>query len=246
MKWINKLLDYSIDYSDLSLIKDTEEFWPTDIRANYIDIILNRNGMGHGGMGSMGMGMMGMGMDDDEALYDNPDDNNMQQQPTIDKHSEHSFICSTQISYNLMRLLTNEHGSDWIKQFIESCIYEITVHALCVFHPLSAGNVYHGRVILEVLLNHFPRDFFKYLVSDTEIIQRLLKYAIFNNIHHGNLNSFVMDLICFDPESIQQRDDIISFNEKSKMIKECFEYKQILLYEIFSSKWNFIETIIAR
>merc|ERR1739848_380617 len=110
-------------------------------------------------------------MSGDEALYDNPelppepDDEDGQngKQQTV-KHKQHDFIVATQISYNLMRLLTNEHGSDWIKQFIEECIYEITVHALCVFHPLSTGNVYHGRVILEVLLNHFPRDFFKYLV----------------------------------------------------------------------------------
>ena len=257
MSWINRLLEYPIDYDDLSLIKDTDEFWPTDIDPQYSQILNpnlnnNNNGIINGHGDSSG----------DDALYDNPElppedndnngdsyINNMNNNNNINgmpaKHEQHDFIVATQISYNLMRLLTNEHGSDWIKQFIEECIYEITVHALCVFHPLSNGNVYHGRVILEVLLNHFPRDFFKFLVEDSNIIQPLLKYAIFNNIHHGNLNSFVMDLICFDPESIQQRDDIM-YHEKSKMAQETAEYKQTLLNTIFCDKWKFIPNIMKR
>ena len=215
-KAIEKLLQYDIDFDDLSLISDTAEFWPTDIEPNYAQLYNPKNNQYAGG--------------------DNQGDS---------QHPQHNFIICTQLSYNLMRLLTNEHQSDWIKQFIEECIYEICVHALCVFHPRSNGNVYHGRVILEVLLNHFPRDFLKYLVEDTKIIQPLLKYAIFNNIHHGNLNSFVMDLICFDAESIQQRDDIM-YHEKAKMVTECTKYKEQLLDNIFDKEWHFLTNIMKR
>ncbi len=105
--------------------------------------------------------------------------------------------------------------------------------------------MYHGRVILEVLLNHFPCKFFKYLVEDSEIIQPLMKYAIFNNIHHGNLNSFVMDLICFDPETIHSREDLL-FTDRTKMAADTADYKEKLLSSVFVEKWQFIENVMNR
>ena len=41
----------------------------------------------------------------------------------------------------------------------------ICLHALAVFHPLSHGNVYHGRVVLEILLNHWPKSFMAALAN---------------------------------------------------------------------------------
>ncbi len=58
-----------------------------------------------------------------------------------------------------------------VLHFIASCIYEIAMY---------------GHVILAVLLNHFLYEMFLKIVS---------------NIHHHNLNPFVMNLIGFDPES---------------------------------------------
>eukprot|EP01083_Nonionella_stella_P143834 447840_1 len=238
MDLIRSLVAYEVDYNDLSLIRDTSEFWPTDIDAEYMQMF----------KGKAAAGKSFLHDDDDDSDEDSSieEEEDEEAVTTIkNKHAEHDYIVATQISYNLMRLLTNEHGSDWIKQFIEECIYEIAVHALCVFHPLSSGNVYHGRVILEVLLNHFPRDLFEYLVRDSDVIQPLLQYAIFNNIHHGNLNSFVMDLICFDAESIQQRDDIM-YHQKMKMSQEIAESKSHLLSRVFASEWKFIERIMQR
>ncbi len=109
MKCINKLLDYSIDYNDLSLIKDTSEFWPTDISPNYMDILLNRTGQNNNNNTMMSN-------DDDESLYDNPNANEMRADIPLPKHE---CICHTQMSYILMRLLTNEHGSDWINNLLK-------------------------------------------------------------------------------------------------------------------------------
>eukprot|EP01084_Bolivina_argentea_P307607 531717_1 len=107
-------------------------------------------------------------------------------------------IRATQLSYSLMRILSNEHAAETVKSFLLRKCQEICLHALAVFHPLSKGNVYHGRVVLEILLNHWPKSFMAALANQRHI-QSLLKCALFRNLHQGNLNSFFLDLICFRP-----------------------------------------------
>eukprot|EP01083_Nonionella_stella_P075111 203980_1 len=180
--------------------------------------------------------------DDDEDSDGNSEDEDILNTKEHIKQCEHKYIVAIHMNYNLLRLVTKEHGSDWIKHFIEERSYEITVHALCVLHHLSEGNVYHGRVILEVLLNHFPRHISQYLVEDSRVIQPLLQYVILNNIHHEDLNSFVMDLIYFNPEAIRQRNDIMFHHQKQKMT----EYKSHLLQKVFVNKWKLIESVMKR
>merc|ERR1719229_1160301 len=105
-------------------------------------------------------------------------------------------IRATQLSYSLMRILSNEHAAETVKSFLLRKCQEICLHALAVFHPLSSGNVYHGRVVLEILLNHWPKSFMAALANQRHI-ESLLKCALFRNLHQGNLNSFFLDLICF-------------------------------------------------
>merc|ERR1712176_1734281 len=107
---------------------------------------------------------------------------------------------AAQLSYSLMRILSNEHSAETVKSFLLRKCQEICLHALAVFHPLSCGNVYHGRVVLEILLNHWPKSFMAAL-SNQRHIEHLLKCAIFRNLHRGNLNSFFLDLICFRPNT---------------------------------------------
>jgi len=234
MRWMERVLAHRIDLDDLSLIRDTNEFWPTDVDANYTQYIKQQLLLSSGSRQKSG-----------ETDDGDTDETQMSQPQQEQRHAQHEYIAATHISYNLMRLLTNEHGSEWIKQFIDECLYEIAVHALCVFHPRSRGNVYHARVILEILLNHFPAAFFKFLVEDTKVVQPLLRTAIFNNIHHGNLNSFVMDLICFDPECIQLRDDLM-YHEKTKLVQQCMRYKLTLLRDVFAQQWQFVPNILKR
>lgn len=78
-------------------------------------------------------------------------------------------IRCTQLSYSLMRILSNEHAAETVKSFLLRKCQEICLHALAVFHPHSKGNVYHGRVVLEILLNHWPKSFMSALANQRHI-----------------------------------------------------------------------------
>ena len=70
-----------------------------------------------------------------------------------------------------MRIFTNETSGETVKSFLLRKCQEITLHSLAVYHPDSKGNVFHGRVVLEVLLNHWPKSFMAAL-SNQRHIQR--------------------------------------------------------------------------
>ena len=90
------------------------------------------------------------------------------------KYVQHDYVI-----YSLMRIPSNEHAVETVKSFLlHKCL-----HTLAVFHPRSKGNIFHGRVVLEILLNDWPNQ--KYF-------QKLLKCAFFRNLHEGNL-------ICYPP-----------------------------------------------
>eukprot|EP00486_Rosalina_sp_Unknown_P002524 CAMPEP_0201567370 /NCGR_PEP_ID=MMETSP0190_2-20130828/7859_1 /ASSEMBLY_ACC=CAM_ASM_000263 /TAXON_ID=37353 /ORGANISM="Rosalina sp." /LENGTH=1469 /DNA_ID=CAMNT_0047987285 /DNA_START=114 /DNA_END=4523 /DNA_ORIENTATION=- len=134
--------------------------------------------------------------------------------------AESDEIRATQLSYSLMRILSNEHAAETVKSFLLRKCQEICLHALAVFHPLSKGNVYHGRVVLEILLNHWPKSFMAALANQRHI-QSLLKCALFRNLHQGNLNSFFLDLICFRPnQKIGQIQPV-----KKKLMKMFVDWK---------------------
>mmetsp|Transcript_2577 Transcript_2577/g.4178 ORF Transcript_2577/g.4178 Transcript_2577/m.4178 type:complete len:1436 (+) Transcript_2577:119-4426(+) len=141
--------------------------------------------------------------------------------PTLPLYSaESDEIRATQLSYSLMRILSNEHAAETVKSFLLRKCQEICLHALAVFHPLSKGNVYHGRVVLEILLNHWPKSFMAALANQRHI-QSLLKCALFRNLHQGNLNSFFLDLICFRPnQKIGQIQPV-----KKKLMKMFVDWK---------------------
>ncbi len=98
--------------------------------------------------------------------------------------------------YVVHNLLSNEHCTETVKSFLLRKCQEICLHALAVFHPLSSGNVYHGRVVLEILLNHSPKSFMSALANQRHT-QTLLKCALFRNLHQGNLNSFFFRINMF-------------------------------------------------
>merc|ERR1719445_1024228 len=73
-------------------------------------------------------------------------------------------IAATQLSYNLMRLLStdsgdngNGGGTEAVSSYLLRQCQEILLHSLAVYHTeISSGNVYHGRVLLEILLSTWP------------------------------------------------------------------------------------------
>ena len=122
-------------------------------------------------------------------------------------------ISATQLSYNLMRLLStdgsgDQSNGDAIGSYLLRQCQQILLHSLGVYHrDLSEGNVYHGRVLLEILLNTWPQSLMTALTKpnngnivgcNTEI---LFKNALFRSLHQGNLNSFFLDLICYKCEN---------------------------------------------
>eukprot|EP01083_Nonionella_stella_P185906 679268_1 len=103
----------------------------------------------------------------------------------------------TQRSYNIMRMFSDQVSSEeMIAPFLLRKCQEICLHALAVFHPTSSGNVYHGRVVLEILLNHCPKALMSAFTTQSRI-KSLLKCALLRNVHQGNMNSFALDLLCF-------------------------------------------------
>ena len=137
-------------------------------------------------------------------------------------------IRATQLSYSLMRILSNEHAAETVKSFLLRKCADICIHALAVFHPKSKGNVYHGRVVLEILLNHWPKSFMGSLTNNKQI-QVLLKCALFRNLHQGNLNSFFLDLICYRP---QQNNKIGQIQPVKKSLIKMF------------NSWKFMEYLL--
>eukprot|EP00485_Elphidium_margaritaceum_P013111 CAMPEP_0202694316 /NCGR_PEP_ID=MMETSP1385-20130828/8200_1 /ASSEMBLY_ACC=CAM_ASM_000861 /TAXON_ID=933848 /ORGANISM="Elphidium margaritaceum" /LENGTH=1305 /DNA_ID=CAMNT_0049350135 /DNA_START=24 /DNA_END=3941 /DNA_ORIENTATION=+ len=77
---------------------------------------------------------------------------------------DETVISDTQLSYNLMRLLSTDaggggDGSEAVSSYLLRQSQQIVLHSLAVYHEtLSAGNVYHGRVLLEILLNTWPKS----------------------------------------------------------------------------------------
>ncbi|ETO01044.1 hypothetical protein RFI_36396 [Reticulomyxa filosa] len=69
--------------------------------------------------------------------------------------------------------------SETVKAFLLRKCHEIALHALAVFHPLSKGNVYHGRVVLEVLLAHWPKSFIAKLVNEKDLQSLPFTYIYF-------------------------------------------------------------------
>jgi len=147
--------------------------------------------------------------------------------PTLPLYSEEADeIRATQLSYSLMRILSNEHAAETVKSFLLRKCQEICLHALAVFHPSSAGNVYHGRVVLEILLNHWPKSFMAALANQRHI-QSLLKCALFRNLHQGNLNSFFFR---FDLFSTQYENWTNTTGEEEIDCNVC----RVEVYELFT------------
>ena len=154
---------------------------------------------------------------------------------------EESEIEATHLSWNLMRLLStdNAHGSgtEAVSSYLLRQCQDILLHSLAVFHTTkSKGNVYHGRVLLEILLNTWPKSLMSALTkqpaqNESNVVyhntQILFKNALFRNLHQGNLNSFFLDLICY---------------------KHSEKYKQILpwkkrIIQLFK-EWKFMEYLL--
>eukprot|EP00488_Nonionellina_sp_1-RS-2012_P004006 TRINITY_DN8908_c0_g1_i1.p1 TRINITY_DN8908_c0_g1~~TRINITY_DN8908_c0_g1_i1.p1 ORF type:complete len:127 (-),score=41.89 TRINITY_DN8908_c0_g1_i1:154-477(-) len=105
---------------------------------------------------------------------------------------------ATKLSYNLMELLSSGHEIDLISQFIEKYYIKLIFHALCAFVPSeSTGNVYHARIVCDYLLDKYPLLMLSTICNDSNPlcieIQLLLRYAMFTQLDHGNLNSFILD-----------------------------------------------------
>eukprot|EP01084_Bolivina_argentea_P116383 206799_1 len=139
---------------------------------------------------------------------------------------DESEIASTQLSYNLMRFLSMDGSGDdggsngALSSYLLRKCDEIVLHSLCVYHTsLSRGNVYHGRVLLEILLNSWPKPLMTHLTKDTtksviySNIQILFKNALFRNLHQGNLNSFFLDLICYREMGAEKKKMIALFKK---------------------------------
>eukprot|EP01084_Bolivina_argentea_P001119 2055_1 len=131
-------------------------------------------------------------------------------------------IALTKLSYSLMEFLYNEFLDNKVSEFLNNKCRHICVNALLVFHPLSKGNAFHGRVVLESLLKHCPITLISNLTNrNDEQIQILLKCAFLRNIHKGNLNSFLFDLLVFEFEKKKETVSIL----KSKLIKMLIDWK---------------------
>eukprot|EP01084_Bolivina_argentea_P001120 2056_1 len=151
-------------------------------------------------------------------------------QPMIPYSDNISEIYSTKLSHSLMLLLCNQFGDDLMNKYIFNKCSQICLHALSVFHPASNGNVYHARVILQSLLA-FPIKFITILIDKNNTqIQCLFKCALFRNLHQGNLNEFLNDLLSFQ----------LLYTEREEIIKIL----KIKLIKILVD-WNFIEYILS-
>ncbi|ETO00427.1 hypothetical protein RFI_37017, partial [Reticulomyxa filosa] len=106
-------------------------------------------------------------------------------------------------------MLSSEQAAETVRAFLLRKCNEIILHSLAAFHPLSKGNAYHGRVVLEIVLAAWPKTFFLNLTNE-EDLQRF--NALFRNLHQGNMNSFFIDLICFKPT--EKIDDLQPVKEK--------------------------------
>ena len=154
---------------------------------------------------------------------------------------EESEIEATRLSWNLVRLLSTDNGdgngSEAVSSYLLRQLQEILLHSLAVFHTAkSKGNVYHGRVLLEILMSTWPKSLMfalskqpaqnenNVLCHNTQI---LLKNALFRNLHQGNLNSFFLDLICY------------KHAEKYKLI---LPWKKRII-KLFKD-WNFMEYLL--
>ncbi|ETO06917.1 hypothetical protein RFI_30473, partial [Reticulomyxa filosa] len=82
---------------------------------------------------------------------------------------EDSDIKPAKLSFGLMRLLSNEQAPEKVKTFLTEKCHEIALHALAVFHPLSTGNAYHGRSVLELLLRQCPKVFISKLANEKDL-----------------------------------------------------------------------------
>jgi len=94
----------------------------------------------------------------------------------------------TQLSYSLMRILSNDNYTETVKSFLQRKCAKIALHSFAVSHPLSHGNAYHSRVILECLLQNCPKELFE-CIAKNKGLKQLLKCALFRNINRGNMNS---------------------------------------------------------
>ena len=73
-----------------------------------------------------------------------------------------------------MRLLStdngnnnNGNGTEAVSSYLLRQCQEILLHSLAVYHTeLSQGNVYHGRVLLEILLNTWPKSLMSGLTKE--------------------------------------------------------------------------------
>jgi len=138
----------------------------------------------------------------------------------------------TQLSYSLMRVLSNENYSEPVKSLLARKCSTICLHALAVFHPSSTGNAYHARVILESCLGCNPKELFQCLTSN-QTMKHLLKCALFRNIHKGNMNSFFLDLICYRCQSPR------------KLYKQQTQLHQQKMLQMLA-QWNFIPYVLTQ
>eukprot|EP01084_Bolivina_argentea_P307967 532396_1 len=152
---------------------------------------------------------------------------------------ESNEIDKTKKSYTLMTMLTDDNACDELKQFRLRNIDKICLHSLAVFHPKSNGNPYHSRVILETLLLSNPGALITTLINNKNA-QILLKYALFLNLHRGNLTSFIVQLL-----SCKLSVDIQSIkNELIKMISD-WKFIKYFLSVISNSKNGYAATNYA-
>ena len=149
-----------------------------------------------------------------------------------------NVIHETKCSYHIMQLISNEHNNELIDTFVQSHYPEIIFHSLSVFHPLSAGNAYHGRNILDTLLAKYPFYLFE-VMTENKYIQLLLKYAIFTQLHHGDLSSLILEVISFSPRLIEEGGPFANLEQCQATMALQEQVIQKLI------KWEWIEYILT-